>query len=66
MSEIKLKPCPFCGSEAEVGYAINDYNRWGVQCKSCGCVVEVGFGEYDDTLEEAAKAWNRRADNETD
>lgn len=66
MSEIKLKPCPFCGGEAKVGYAINDYNRWGVSCNICGCVVEVGFGEYDDTPEEAIKAWNRRRDNETD
>lgn len=62
MSEIKLKPCPFCGGEAKVGYAINDYNRWGVSCNTCGCVVEVGFGDYEDTMEEAVKAWNRRAE----
>ena len=41
MSGIKLKPCPFCGGEAEAVYAPNDINRWGVQCKSCGCTVEV-------------------------
>lgn len=28
MSEIELKPCLFCGSEAAVGYEINDYNCW--------------------------------------
>lgn len=41
MSEVELKPCPFCGGEAEAVYAPNDINRWGVQCKSCGCTVEV-------------------------
>lgn len=64
MSEIKLKPCPFCGGEAKVDYAINDYNRWGVSCNTCGCVVEVGFGDYEDTVEEAVKAWNRRASDD--
>ena len=67
MSEIKLKPCPFCGGKAETVYAPNDINRWGVQCKSCGCTVEVEeWKGVEDTKENAIKAWNRRADYETD
>lgn len=61
MSGIKLKPCPFCGGEAEAVYAPNDINRWGVQCKSCGCTVEVEeWKGVEDTKENAIKAWNRR------
>ena len=58
----KLKPCPFCGGEARTGFAINDYNRWGVECTRCGATVEVAdwCGDYD-TEENAIKAWNRRA-----
>ena len=67
MSKINLKPCPFCGGEAEAVYAPNDINRWGVQCKSCGCTVEVEeWKGVEDTKENAVKSWNRRADNETD
>ena len=51
MGEIKLKPCPFCGGEADYILPIH----WIIQCK--GCLVETaGF----DTVEEAAEAWNTR------
>lgn len=57
MSEIKLKPCPFCGGKAEsctpwMGMA---YGYW-VRCEACGCETEVSSTE-----EQAAEAWNRRA-----
>jgi Lar family restriction alleviation protein len=58
----ELKPCPFCGGEAETGYAINDYNRWGVICKCCGASVEVEeWKGVEDTEGNAIAAWNRRA-----
>lgn len=56
MSEIKLKPCPFCGGEAEM-FMLDD--RYTVRCRSCFC----GTGEYKDP-ERASETWNRRADNE--
>lgn len=61
MAMIELKPCPFCGGEARTGYAIHDYNRWGVRCTKCSATVEVEEwrGELD-TEENAIKAWNRR------
>lgn len=56
-----LKPCPFCGGEARVDYAINDYNRWGVTCKSCGATVEVNNWNGEANTEENAIArWNKR------
>ena len=58
MSEIKLKPCPFCGGEAEI---LNVDDRYTARCRSCFC----GTGEYKDP-ERASETWNRRADNETD
>ena len=61
MSET-LKPCPFCGGEAEV---IEAYG-WLVQCTSCFASVgqnctEGGFlaGDYQ-TEAEAIAAWNTR------
>lgn len=62
MSEIKcdiqLKKCPFCGGEAKfVKTSIAEY----VQCTRCK--AETGVIS---SFAEAAEAWNRRADNETD
>lgn len=68
-SEIKLKPCPFCGGEAEFysGYS-NDLSYARVDCENCSA------GTYNDsdrnpeaTMEELEKSaiddWNRRADS---
>ena len=53
----KLKPCPFCGGEAEV-YE-NEYENitlFMVACKNCG-ISTAGY-DYE---EDAIKDWNRRA-----
>ena len=66
----KLKPCPFCGGEANI--VTRDVEPQGdswygtkeetfVQCKSCGCclfdeVFHSGFCENCDAIE----SWNRR------
>lgn len=51
MSEIELKPCPFCGSKAKL-------MRVGagriVKCEGCG--VSTSF-----MADDAAQAWNARA-----
>lgn len=60
MSEIKLKPCPFCGGEAfcyvsgriEPGTP----DMFWVRCKKCDVVTK----SYT-TREKAIKKWNRRA-----
>lgn len=58
MSEIKSKPCPFCGGDAEM-FMLDD--RYTARCRSCFC----GTGEYKDP-ERASETWNRRAGDATD
>lgn len=58
MSEIKLKPCPFCCGEAKI---VKSYYTIWVKCICCGAKSRCEENE-----EKAADAWNRRADNEID
>ena len=61
MSE-KLKPCPFCGSEAEVRTDEND--EYYVSCTECFALVGYcadTWAEYE-TEEEAIDAWNTRTE----
>ena len=56
MSE-ELKPCPFCGGEAD------NNNKNIIYCHTCGAIV--AFNMFNAGLipdEIARKAWNRRAD----
>lgn len=53
MSE--LKPCPFCGGEASVR-ASGASGKYWIACKAC--LAKTG---QCDTMQTAAKAWNRRA-----
>ena len=56
MTETKLKPCPFCGSEAEFN---SDEFGEGVCCKSCGATMYNGvYGEEGRKL--ASADWNSR------
>lgn len=67
---MELKPCPFCGGEAEI--AENEAPRlyrparnrpYYVCCLSCDLFFgyDVDYGGEFDTKEEAIKAWNNRA-----
>ena len=60
----ELRPCPFCGGEAEViphmyfSLALNGWKpeRYGVVCKDCNTSGNQFFrGE-----QQAIEAWNRR------
>ena len=56
--------CPRCGSGE---YLHNEDGNENNFCGQCGCTVEVEeWKGVEDTKENAIKAWNRRADNETD
>lgn len=57
MSDV-LKPCLFCGGEAELyswDQGVEDYH---IRCIDCG----VATADYD-TVKEAIAAWNRRAED---
>ena len=68
-----LKPCPFCGGEAEVTrnyYTVQDITLWQVRCKTRPYAVDEGKQCYTmdsfilfDTEAEAIEAWNRRAND---
>lgn len=66
MSEIKLKPCPFCGGEAYT-YTCTSLNHgkkvknWLIHCKECH-LNYPNFSIVDRCLteEEAIKHWNTR------
>lgn len=59
MSE-ELKPCPFCGGEAERITLVDAENFGGdvISCKKCECCTRVVFGEKEGLVE----SWNRRAE----
>ena len=57
MTTKKLKPCPFCGSEATLDY----YGRY-VSCTNRNGSCEVRpHTKFYDTPDEAIQAWNKRA-----
>jgi len=60
MTEVKLKPCPFCGGEAAVEPDEIDKEMCVVRCR--GCDGKWGFS-FDEAS--AIAAWNRRASEET-
>ena len=54
--ENKLKPCPFCGGNVVVSWAII-YNHYAVCCENDRCYAQ---GPERKTYEGAEKAWNNR------
>ena len=60
---MKLKPCPYCGGEAEMGHRRSCYNHWKPEgyiprCKDTKCIGRT-YRIYH-TERAAAAAWNRR------
>lgn len=54
MNCIKMKPCPFCGSEDVAFTCLEDVSC--VECWDCSAKVETYYG-----IEDAVKTWNTRA-----
>lgn len=59
--QIDMKNCPFCGGEGMIGakYRYHHPIHFFVVCRKCGAMAKD-----EKTREEAAKKWNRRADND--
>jgi Lar family restriction alleviation protein len=60
----KLKPCPFCGGKALLGFSRDEFlnERHFVICENvieCGCLTQ-----YCNNKDNAIKRWNRRAEND--
>ena len=53
--EIKLRPCPFCGSKPNIECYGREY--W-IECKNEDCEAQSGI--YLDNVGFAMEAWNRR------
>lgn len=60
MSEIKLKPCPFCGGKAHIRCIMVFERPWFPECEDERCIAG-DTGVSFSTEEEAEEAWNRRA-----
>ena len=53
----KVKPCPFCGGEAEYSHSHGAAHIW---CSNEGC-EHIGFVDSDSPyVDEVIKKWNRR------
>lgn len=64
MAQLELKPCPFCGGKAII-MQDNEGFFW-IGCNDeYMCIGNINHGAMIFTTEQtAAKAWNRRANNE--
>lgn len=65
----ELKPCPFCGGEAELNVKHGSYGYtpdiYYVKCKCCGQKVEVVSERYKNLSDIVVGTWNRRASDDT-
>ena len=68
MGEITLSRCPWCNGDAHIIHTqclSNGYKGYYVH-HNCKVMMGLIYTQSYSTPEEAAEAWNRRADNETD
>lgn len=56
--EYKLKPCPFCGGEAEINMI---YGTYFVGCSNCHAGIIPIYEEM--SLDKKVEEWNRRVND---
>ena len=57
----ELKPCPFCGGEAEIAMNL-EYGLVDISCENMGCRGWACCLNYK-SEKEAREAWNRRVED---
>lgn len=66
MSE-ELKPCPFCGDDAEIMIKDGSHAKaYDIKCMNDCCYLAYGAYWFFDTKEEAIQAWNKRESQKED
>lgn len=65
MDSVDLKPCPFCGGDADIMYKNSPYDCRGtiyfdVRCTNNGCYLDEG-ADYWNYKNEVIELWNKRA-----
>lgn len=58
MSDIKLKPCPFCGGEAKI--LVNLSGMYTICCSNDKCNINVSTKPTPANKEEVINTWNTR------
>lgn len=65
---IELKPCPFCGGEAEYNYNM-ELIPDGIRCMKCKYILRylgmpkaTGATPFEKIMEPMAERWNRRTE----
>lgn len=58
----ELKPCPFCGSEANVIRNII-FGGYSVHCTNEKCGAHVFFDEAEENRSKNEQRWNRRSES---
>lgn len=79
MNEIRLKPCPFCGTEPYTSIVGSNEEKMKIyiQCNNSDCGTKIDFTikaervflRFEDVINginKAIETWNRREGNETD
>lgn len=69
-SDIKLKPCPFCGNEPTLQQdtrypeELDDrpVKAYEVVCKTSGCIIYNCDNNYYLSVDDAIEGWNWRAE----
>jgi Lar family restriction alleviation protein len=69
MSEHDLKPCPFCGGEAEfsLGKTVDGADWHYLECGECEAMgPHIRYADHNIAVKEAlAEAWNSRVGEKT-